>query len=342
RTYALIRDNAAAMPGVKSAAVTLAVPLSGSDAQSTVLAEGQPRDVRRPQANFRLATSGFFATMGIRFVSGRDFARTDDASAPKVAIVNEALAKTLWAGVPTRDVIGKRIDALSGTRNESMYWEVVGVVHDLHNASLTQRPQPEFYVPVNQTPAMVWPLIQRSLVVVVRATNPSTDAEVFVKPLRRAVAQVDASLPLADSRTMVSYLRGSLETARMNTLLLSLLGGIALSLAIVGIYGVVSYFVTQRSHEIGVRLALGATPTRIWQLVVRRGLAPIVVGLIVGLALSAATSQLLASQLFEVSGHDPVTLVAVGVLLLIVGLLATYGPARRAMRVPPVVALNDG
>jgi len=342
RTYALIRDNAAAMSGVQSAAVASIVPLSGSDAQSSVLAEGQPRDVKRPQANLRLASSGFFATMGVPFVGGRDFARTDDANAPKVAILNETLARKLWPGVPTRDLIGKRIDALSGKRTESIYWEVVGVVHDLHDASLTQRPRPELYVPVDQTPATIWPLIQRSLVVVVRATNPSTDAEVFVKPLRRAVAQVDASLPLADSRTMMSYLRGSLETARMNTLLLSLLGGIALSLAIVGIYGVVSYFVTQRSHEIGVRLALGATPSRIWQLVVRRGLGPIVVGLLVGLALSVATSQLLASQLFEVSGHDPVTLVAVGVLLLIVGLLATYVPARRAMRVPPVVALNDG
>jgi predicted permease len=342
RTYAAIRDNAGAMPGVKSAAVASIVPMSGSDAQSSVLAEGQPRDVKWPGANLRLATSGFFPTMGIPFVGGRDFARTDDASAPKVAIVNEALAKMLWPGVATRDVIGKRVDALSGKRTESSYWEVVGVVHDFHDESLTQRPRPEFYVPVDQAPAMLWPLIQRSLVVVVRATNPSTDAEVFVKPLRRAVAQVDASLPLADSRTMMSYLRGSLETARMNTLLLSLLGGIALALAIVGIYGVVSYFVTQRNHEIGVRLALGATPSRIWRFVVRRGLAPIVVGLIGGFALSAVTSQFLSSQLFEVSGYDPITLGAVGAQLLVVGLVATYVPARRAMRVPPVVALNEG
>src|SRR4029077_18585857 len=113
-----------------------------------------------------------------------------------------------------------------------------------------------------------------------RIASPTADPKMLIKTLRRAVASVDPSLPLADSRTMTSYLAGSLETARMNTLLLSLLGGIALVLAMVGIYGVVSYFVTQRNHEIGLRLALGATPAAIWQFVVRRGLAPIVVGLV--------------------------------------------------------------
>ena len=257
-------------------------------------------------------------------------------------MINEAFAKLLWPGASPRDAIGKRIDAMSVNRNTPRLIEVVGIVRDFYDASLTRAPRPEFYLPPEQVPEAIWPLLQRSLVVVVRAANPETDAETLVAPLRRAVTAVDTSLPLADSRTMVSYLRGSLATARMNTLLLSLLGAIALVLAMVGIYGVVSYFVTQRNHEIGVRLALGATPQRIWQLVVRRGLGPIVVGLVVGLGMSFVTTRVIAGQLFGVTGHDPLTLGAVGLLLLLVGLLATYVPARRAMRVPPVVALNEG
>jgi putative ABC transport system permease protein len=153
---------------------------------------------------------------------------------------------------------------------------------------------------------------------------------------------LDNSLPIADSRTMMSLVKGSLETARMNTLLLSLLGGIALALAMVGVYGVVSYFVSQRTQEIGIRLALGATPSLIWQYVMRRGLTPIVAGLILGLVLSSITTTVLRGQLYGVSGHDPVTLGGVAVLLLLVGVVASYVPARRAMRVPPVIALNEG
>jgi ABC-type antimicrobial peptide transport system permease subunit len=141
---------------------------------------------------------------------------------------------------------------------------------------------------------------------------------------------------------MMSLVKGSLETARMNTLLLSLLGGIALALAMVGVYGVVSYFVSQRTQEIGIRLALGATPSLIWQYVMRRGLTPIVAGLILGLVLSSITTTVLRGQLYGVSGHDPLTLGGVAVLLLLVGVVASYVPARRAMRVPPVIALNEG
>jgi putative ABC transport system permease protein len=140
---------------------------------------------------------------------------------------------------------------------------------------------------------------------------------------------------------MNEYLRSSLATARMNTVLLSLLGGIALALAMVGIYGVVSYFVNQHVHEIGVRLALGATPGLIWAFVMRRGLAPIVVGLVVGVGLSLITTTVLEQQLYGVTPHDPLTLGGVGSLLLVIAVLAMYVPARRAMRVPPIVALNE-
>ena len=193
--------------------------------------------------------------------------------------------------------------------------EVVGVVADIHEDGLEQPAKPELFVPVDQTPEWLWPLLQRSLVIVARMTSPTADPQTLVKPLGRTVAAFDPSLPLADSRTMTTLLRGSLETARMNSLLLSMLGGIALVLAMVGIYGVVSYFVTQRTHEIGVRIALGATPSLIWKFVARRGLTPIVAGLGLGLLLSSATMSVLRGQLYGVGVHDPLTLVAVGLLL---------------------------
>ena len=166
-------------------------------------------------------------------------------------------------------------------------------------------------------------------------------AEALARPLARAVARVDRSLPLTEAKSMSEFLRGSLATARMNTVLLSLLGGIALALAIVGIYGVVSYFVTQRVHEIGVRMALGATPGLIWRFVMRRGLRPILSGLIIGITLSLLTTNVLRQQLYGVTVHDPLTLGGVGLLLLVIAIVAMYVPARRAMRVAPIVALNE-
>jgi predicted permease len=340
RTYNTLRDQVAQIPGVQFASLVSVVPLSGSAAMTSVVAEGHAKDATAPQANLRLASSGYFATMGMRVTAGRDLSRQDNASSPLVVVVNEALVERLWPTLSIREVLGKRIDALGG-RSSSHLMEIVGVVANMHDDGLEQPAKPEIFVPFEQTPEKLWPLIQRSLVMVARIASPTADPEMLIKPMRRAVATVDPSLPLADSRTMASLLRGSLQTARMNTLLLSLLGGIALALAMVGIYGVVSHFVTQRTHEIGVRVALGATPALIWKFVVRRGLTPIVVGLAVGLLLSSVTTRMLRGQLYGVGAHDPFTLVAVGVLLLVVGLLATYVPARRAMRVPPVVALND-
>jgi predicted permease len=341
RAYAAIRDEAGRIPGVRSAALVSVVPLSSSAMRSSVLAEGQDRTGKAESANLRLASSGYFAAMQIPLLAGRDLSAHDDASSTPVVVINQALAKMLWPRAGLRDVLGKRLDALSEKRSQPHYMEVVGVVADLHDAALSQAPEPDFYVPFDQTPEVLWPLIQRSLVVVLRATNPGAETEALVRPLKRAVAQVDPSLPVAEAKSMSALLGESLATARMNTLLLTLLGAIALVLAMVGIYGVVSYFVSQRTHEIGIRMALGATPGRIWQFVVKRGLTPIALGVAVGFGLSALTTAVLRGQLYRVSGHDPVTFAAVGATLFAVGLVATYVPARRAMRVAPIVALNE-
>jgi len=340
RAYGAIRDEAARIPGVQSAAITSVAPLSGSSMQSSVQAEDRPIDDKSPQANVRFTSSGYFGTMRIPLIAGRDIASTDNATAPEVAVINEALARLLWPNVEPRDVLGHGIAGVA-PKNGPKYRTVVGVVADVHESGLNEKPAPAFYIPYEQTPELMWPLIQRSLVVVVRGPAAEGSAEALVNPLSRAVARVDPSLPLTEARSMSYFMRASLATARMNTVLLSLLGGIALVLAIVGIYGVVSFFVNQHVHEIGIRLALGATPALIWRFVMRRGLAPIVAGLVVGISLSLVTTNVLRQQLYGVSAHDPLTLVGVGSLLLVIAVVAMYVPARRAMRVAPIIALNE-
>jgi ABC-type lipoprotein release transport system permease subunit len=279
--------------------------------------------------------------MGIRLVAGRDVSSRDGAASPPVVVINQAMARLLWPSLSTREVLGRRVDALSPRRAEPHYMEVVGVVANVKESGLEQADEPLLYIPFEQAPALLWPLLQRSLVLIVRSVNPATDPAVLTRPVRAAVATFDSSLPIADARPMPGVLETSLARARMNTLLLSLLGGIAFVLATVGIYGVVSYFVTKRTHENGVRMALVASPGRVWKFVVGRALTPMALGFAVGVPLSLVTTKVIEGQLYGVNGHDPATLSSVGVLLLVVGVLAAYVPARRAMRVPPVVALNE-
>jgi predicted permease len=340
RAFNAMREEAARIPGVESVALSSVVPLSGSRIVSSISAEDRPRGEQDVSANLRMVSDGYFRTMRIPLIVGRDVARTDGAETTPVVVVNVALVRALWPGVDLRDAIGRRIRSVPTRREDLENWQVVGVVGDLHDAALTERPAPEMYTPFAQTTDTFWPYLGRSLVIAVRQPTPDR-ADGLMRQLQRAINRVDPSLPLADTKTMVDYLADTLATARMNTLLLSTLGGIALVLAIVGIYGVVSYFVSQRTQEIGIRVALGSTPLAIWRLVVERGMRPVLVGIGVGVALSFATSTLLRSQLFGVTARDPVTVLGVGVLLAVVAVIAMYVPARRAMRVSPIVALTS-
>jgi predicted permease len=341
RFFTTIRDEAARLPGVESAALTSVVPLSGSTINSSIAPEGQDKSASRTEANLRLISDGYFTAMRIPLLAGRDIARTDGPDGTPVTVVNEALVRTLWPGIDPRAAIGRRIEAVPTRRDQFAMWAVVGIVGDLHDAALTQAPKPEMYTPYQQTADAFWPFLGPSLVVVTRLANTNVAPETMKGPLQRAIARVDPSLPISDSESMEAYLSDTLAVARMNTVLLSLLGALALILAMVGIFGVVGYFVSQRTQEIGVRLALGATPMDVWRFVVKRGMAPVVVGLIAGVALSFVTSTLLRGQLFGVTAHDPTTLAAVAVLMTLVALLAIYIPARRASRVPPIVALSS-
>lgn len=341
RAYAEMRMGAQQLPGVTTAALVSVLPLSGSQMKASLFSDKQNSATDKAfGANLRLASGDYFRTMQIPVLAGRDIANSDNVSAPPVIVVNEQLAHKLWPDVASRNVLGRRINALALSRAEPHWMTVIGVVGNIRDGSLATPVEPEFYIPVEQTPEHIWPYLQRSLVLLVRGANAESPATTFTTPLAKVVKSVDATVPLAEARSMASFVQSSMETARFNTLLLSTLGGVALTLAMVGVYGVVAWFVSQRTHEIGVRMALGATPSAIWQLVAYRGLKPIIAGMFCGVALSLITSSVLQDQLYGVSKGDPITFAMVAALLLGVSALATYVPARRAMRVSPVEALT--
>ena len=334
RTYEQVRAAAAEVPGVQRAALVSVVPLEGGVLGTRIAPEGRPLAAEdRIAVDIRYASPDYFAAMGMSMLDGRDFARTDDARAIPVAVISASLAEALWPG---ERAVGKRIDAMQVERGKPNWHTVVGVVSDVHDEALNLPASPTFYMPFTQTSAGMWAATARSLVLVAR-TLPAP--ETMARRLQEAVMTVDASLPLVDVRTMERLLSSSTATARFNTLLLTTLGALALVLASVGVYGVVAYYVSQRTREIGVRMALGATPRHIWGLVLSRGLRPIVRGALVGTVLSLATGRLLRDQLYGVRAEDPLTMVAVVAALLGVALVATLVPAMRAVRVTPARAL---
>jgi putative ABC transport system permease protein len=334
RTYIRIREAALQVPGVQQAALVSVVPLTGGILGTRIASEGtQPAPDDRLPVDIRYASPDYFAAMGMPLRDGRDFVREDDATAAPVAVISGSLAQTLWPG---ERAVGKRVDAMQVEQGKPNWITVVGVVADVHNAALNEPAKPTLYMPFTQTSDGMWRATGRSLVLVARTTPVP---ESIVRALQQAVMTVDPLLPLVDVNTMQNLVSDSMATTRFNTLLLSTLGALALVLASVGVYGVVAYYVSQRTREIGVHMALGATPGDIWLLVLTRGLRPIVWGVIVGVALSLATARVLRGQLYGVSAQDPATLAAVAVTLLGVALIATFVPALRAIRVTPARAL---
>jgi putative ABC transport system permease protein len=331
RAFRAMRDAVAQTAGVESAALTTAVPL-GQSIQSGVGAEGQPlTDGERLITAVRMVSPRYFSTLRIRMLAGRDFTSSDDAGASDVAIINETLAKRFWPG---ENAIGKRIEGMDPSHRHFM--EVVGVIADPRNISLEQTPTPEYYIPFEQMPPALWGGVQASMIIVARtAPDPLT----LVRAIRRAVDAVDPSLPIANVASMDDLVRSSMASARFNTLLLSVFGAVALVLASVGVYGVVAYSVSQRTREIALRMALGATPGVVAVFLARRAFTPIGAGTVVGIALSVVTTGLLRDQLYGVAPGDVTTLAVVATVLLAVSVVAVCIPALRAMHVSPARAL---
>jgi putative ABC transport system permease protein len=286
-------------------------------------------------SRLRMVTPGYFDAMGIPITRGRALNDQDRRGALKVMVISEALARVAW---PDQDPIGRRIACCEAAPDGSPdYKTVVGVAGDVRSTAPGDAPTPEFYLPIAQLPPEAWAWTQRTMYVVVRtAADPSSAGEA----LRNIVRRVAPGVPLFDVRTMEQRLGASLSTARFNMLLLTLLGGIGLLLAAIGIYGVIGYFVSRRTQEIGVRMALGATRADVIRLVVRQAAGPVAAGLALGVAASLALTGVLQAELFGVKARDPWTLAGVAVLLAVVGLMASLVPARRAASIDPTRALR--
>ena len=336
QAYDRILTEVRGVPGVQSAAGITVIPMTGLSAQGNFIPEGRSEEPANSISfNFRLATPGVFKTLGIAVKQGRDFDDRDVASAPCAIIVNEAGAKKAW---PNENAIGKGIPGRRDAAGQRTMCHVIGVVGDAHDDGLREPVRPQIYFASSQAPAAFWNAMQRSMFVIARTTG---DPRAMTKPLQAAVSRFDPTLPMFDIRSMEERISASLATGRFNTMLLTTLGAIGLLLAAVGIYGVVGYFVTQRTSEIGLRMALGATPGRVLGLVLGQGMRPVVVGILAGVALAGAATRLLASLVFGIGTRDPLTFAAVPLLLMAVAAAATMIPARRAIRVEPTRALQS-
>ena len=338
QTFERIAEAARQIPGIEGAGITSQVPMGAGGNGNGLLREGKPIE----PANFimsrlRIVTPGYTEAMRIRILRGRAIQETDRRGAVKVMVISEALAR---AAFPGEDPLGKRLSCCeAGPDGGPDYKTVVGVAEDVLSRGPGEPPSPEFYLPAAQIPAVAWDWIQRTMYVAAR-TSTSRDPAFLAIPLRAVVRDIAPGVPLFNVRTMEQRVAESLATSRFNTLLLTLLGVIGVVLAAVGIYGVIAYFVTRRTQEIGVRMALGATRRDVVALVVRQAAWPVGLGIVSGIALSAAMTRVLANQLFSVKPHDPATFGVVTAGLAAIALAASLVPAARAASVDPTRALH--
>jgi putative ABC transport system permease protein len=316
-------------PGIESAALGDAVPLGGGQARSPYArVDGNPVPVnQRPLGLTRSVSPGFMKTFGVPLLAGRDFDERDQFDKPQVVILSKSTARKLYPG--GEDPIGKQI--FFGTDNNTgLPAEVVGVVGDVRSIRLEEANDIEFYKPWQQRPS--------SFVAIAVKTAFKPDAA--ASTVKSALAKVDLALPIVQPATMDQIIDQSLGQRRLTMTLLGVFAGIALVLAMVGIYGAVAYTVEQRTGEIGVRMALGAQTADVLRLVVRQGMTPVVIGLVLGLVAAVALGRLLTTQLYEVSSTNPALLGATSATLAVVALLACLIPARRASLVNPIDALR--
>ncbi len=315
--------------GIEEASISDGVPLNGSNSSSPYArVDGNPVPLtQRPLGLTRSVSPGFLKTFRIPLLAGRDFDERDAVDKPLVVMVSKSTAQKLF---PNEDPIGKRI--YFGTDNNTgLPAEVVGVVGDVRSRRLDRPNDVEFYRP--------WP--QRSGPFMWVTVRSGVKAEAATALVRGAVRRLDPGLPIIDPGTMTRIVDGSLGERRLTMTLLGVFAGMALVLAMVGIYGAVAYTVEQRTGEIGVRMALGAQTRDVLRLVVRQGMTPVVIGLVMGLAAALALGRLLTAQLYEVSANNPALLAAASVTLILVALLACLIPARRASLVNPIEALRS-
>jgi predicted permease len=326
--FTRVLDEVTALPGVQSAGGIQQLPMSGYNWWADIDVEGKPLAAGESptRAGWRIIVGDYLSTMGIPLLSGRAFTTNDNAGTERVMLINDVLARKLFQG---EDPIGHRLRAGNATRGQ--WVRIVGVTRGVRHESLEHAPDPEMYFPMAQ-------LTISFLNIVMRTTQePLTLAQAA----RRAVRALDAAVPIADMRALESIVHESTARQRLVLRLLAAFAGIGLLLATIGVYGVVAFGVTQRRHEIGIRTALGARRQSIIAMVLRQGLGHALIGLAVGVPAAIALARTMRGVVYDLSTSDPLTYVAVVLILLMAVGLASWIPARRAASVDPVSVLKD-
>ncbi len=320
-----LTDRVKALPGVEGASAVLSLPLTGAFESTDVILPGRESlsAAERPEADYTTVTPDYFVTMQIPLLKGRQFSSQDGRDTPGVIIVNDAFAQSVW---PNENPLGKRFTV--GFEKEPR--EIIGVVGNIKQTTLDARTRPAMYMPHLQAPSPV-------MTILVRTTG---DPLAIASSVREQLRAIDKDVPVTHIQTMAQVFSASVAQQRFSMLVVGLFSGLALILATVGIYGVMAYSVTQRSHEIGVRMALGARTSQVLKLILKDGMALALLGVAIGLAAAFALTRLMTTLLFGVTPTDAATLIVVPLTILVVALVACYIPARRATKVDPLVALR--
>jgi putative ABC transport system permease protein len=337
RTFERIVTATEALPGVQSAAVVSRAPLAGGGSSNGLIPEGKALDLANViNAQLQIVSAGYLSTARIPLRAGREFTDRDTRDRTLVTIVNETLARTAW---PHENPIGKRFACCeTGPKGgmDPVWHEVVGVVGDVRAWGLDRQIEPQFYLSLPQMPPASWDWIGRTMDLMVR----TRDGRFPASELRTVVASIAPGVPIYQLSTVRQKISGTLEESHLDTFLLAVFAGIALLLSSVGIYGVLSYVVAQRTRQIGIRMALGATEAQVMRDVLWYGIRLTSVGLAIGLVGAVAGTRVVSSLLYGVKPVDPLTFIVVPLLLAVVAVAASYIPARRATKVDPMVALR--
>jgi putative ABC transport system permease protein len=330
RAFTEIERRLREQPGVQAVGATSTLPLRGFTWSGDTTIEGRAATDYERDTKHMSMTPSYFSAMGVRLLAGRLFDTGDTREKPPVTIVNESLARHYFRGLPTADVVGKRI-SFGRPQDNSGWITIVGVVADEKQEGLDRPVEPTAYSSIGQS-------LQNPQTFVVRTTDA---ADIALAKARAQVAAVDKDLALTQTATLEEVVETSMADARFRTMLLAGFAGIALLLAALGIYGVLAYFVSQRSRELGIRLALGAKPAALFRMVVGQGMRPVALGAAIGLSGAVGVTTLMQSLLFGVTPVDPAAYgVATGALAAI-AVAACAVPALRATRVDPLTALRD-
>jgi putative ABC transport system permease protein len=324
-----VQDEIRSLPGVREVSFASSIPFSGGIGSSfKIKGREWAANEKTPMAGLFTVTPDYFTVLGMQLLQGRQFTEADDKSSRGAVIINEAFARQFF---PNENPLGKSVTPMANRDKDSPEeFEVVGVVSSARGVGLDKEPRPEIYTPYRQMPWTFGRLVIRT----------EQNAAGLSNAVRQQIRRLDSAQTVPGLNTIANLIAASIKPQRFNLLLLSIFAWLGLALALIGIYGVMSYAVTERTHEIGVRLALGAQPTDILKLVLSEGARLTLLGILIGLGGAFGLTRLMASFLYGVSPTDPLTFAGVTAALVIVALLASYLPARRAMKVDPMIALR--